>query len=149
MEDQPIQLLDNSQAQFSSNASGAACIRVPHSVIVRAPGLLPMWYTPHELAEELRISARIIREWLSRGLSHRRDECGHILVDGRRMAAWVKTIGQSQPRHPLEDDEAYCLSCRQPVKLTNPTHTQRGKQVLWRGVCPICGSAICRGGRHG
>ena len=43
--------------------------RLPHSVIVRAPGLLPMLYTPRELERELGVPARTIREWLDRGLA--------------------------------------------------------------------------------
>lgn len=54
--------------------------RLPHSVVVRAPGLLPMLYTLSELTEELRVSRAVIRGWLKRGLAHERDSRGHILV---------------------------------------------------------------------
>jgi hypothetical protein len=36
----------------------AHCPRLPHLVIVRAPGLLPMWYSRRELAQELEVSVR-------------------------------------------------------------------------------------------
>lgn len=35
--------------------------RLPHLVIVRAPGLLPMWYSRRELAQELEVSVRAIQ----------------------------------------------------------------------------------------
>jgi hypothetical protein len=47
--------------------------RLSHTVIVRAPGLLPMLYTPSELERELRIPARTVREWLDN--SNSRYEC--------------------------------------------------------------------------
>ncbi len=145
--------LDNQSTQLcnpiDSNRRPSERFKVPHSVIVRAPGLLPMLYTPGELEQELRVPARSIRKWLDRGLPHQRDDRSHIWIDGRELAAWVKAIGQPRPRSRLAEDEAYCFSCRQPVKLLNPLSTRRGKQLLRQGVCPICEHVIYRGGRHG
>ena len=139
---QPFNLID-------SNRWTGERFKLPHTVIVRAPGLLPMLYTPGELEQELGVPARAIRDWLDRGLAHQRDERGHIWLDGRQVAAWVKTVTRSKAASRLQADEAYCLRCRQPVKWLNPTRDQRGRQIWWRGVCPQCGSAICRGGQHG
>ncbi len=124
-------------------------LRLPHSVIVRAPGLLPMLYMPSELAQELGVTASTIREWLAQGAPHQRDARGYFWIDGRRFAAWVKAMRHSQLSQPLGDDEAYCLRCRQPVKLLASTTTQRGKHILLNGVCPTCGSSIHRGAQHG
>lgn len=145
--------MDNQSTQpfdsIDSDCRRSVRFKVPHSVIMRAPGLLPMLYTPSELERELGVSARTIRAWLDKGLSHQRDEHGRIWLDGRQVAAWVKTLGRSQARPRLNDDEAYCVRCRQPVKWLNLTRDQRVRQVWWRGVCPKCGGIICRGGRHG
>jgi hypothetical protein len=145
--------LDNQSPQpfspIDSNRQRSARFKVPHSVIVRAPGLLPMLYTPTELEQELSVPARTIREWLDRGLPHQRDGRGHIWIDGRRFADWVKALHESKPGKIMGDDEAYCVRCRRPVKWLDPIRDQRGKQVWWRGVCPKCGGAICRGGQHG
>jgi hypothetical protein len=122
---------------------------LPQAVIVRAPGLLPMLYSPGELARELVIPVRTIREWLGRGLPHRRNTQGHIEIDGRQFAQWVETLRQSRVRRPLKEGEAYCFHCRQPVQLVNPTRQVRGKQVLWCAHCPNCERKIYRGGRHG
>lgn len=42
-------------------------IKLPHQVIVKAPGLLPMLYTVRGLAEELGMPERTLRDWLVRG----------------------------------------------------------------------------------
>jgi hypothetical protein len=124
-------------------------IHLSHMVIVRAPGLLPMWYTPAELEQELGVSARTVRAWQRFGLPYRRDERGHLWIDGRQFAAWVKEVCQPRPGRRLNHDEAYCLHCRGPVKLINPTRQRHGNQVTLKGQCPQCGQAIFRGGRHG
>jgi len=59
--------------------------KLPHSVIVRAPGLLPMLYKVKELAGELGISPRTIRKWARRGMPHQRDGKGHIWIDGKEL----------------------------------------------------------------
>ena len=119
-----------------------------HAVIVRAPGLLPMLYKPSELAQEFGVDVATIREWLAHGAPHQSDERGYYWIDGQRFAAWIKLIRQTQ-HSTLGDDEAYCLRCRQPVKLLAATVTQRGKHLLLNGVCPTCGNSIHRGARHG
>jgi hypothetical protein len=61
-------------------------IRIPHAAITRAPGLLPMQYTLVELATELGLSARTLREWVSNTdltVPHQRDGRGHIWIEGR------------------------------------------------------------------
>ena len=39
-------------------------VGVPQIVIVRAPDLLPMLYTPRELEQEPGVPSRTIREWI-------------------------------------------------------------------------------------
>ncbi len=104
--------------------SDAGYLRLPHSVIVRAPGLLPMLYRPSELAEELDVAPATVRDW----------------VDAVRQ----------QPQKPkLGHDEAYCFRCRRSVELRDPVAQQHGKQMLLSGSCPHCGGTINRGGRIG
>ncbi len=121
---------------------------LPHSAITRAPGLLPMLYRPAELAEDLGVSDRVVREWLVKDLPHQRDERGHLWIDGRKAAEWVDSVRHSQPTPKLANDEAYCLPCHKAVKLINPIRTQRGKQVVLHGVCPNCGTSVHRGIRN-
>jgi hypothetical protein len=122
--------------------------RLPHTVVVRAPGLLPMLYSPPELAEELHIRAYIVREWLKKGLPHHRDAAHHVWLNGREVAAWVEATRYARPRQPLQTDEAFCVKCNRPVKLANPAQMPRGKHLLLSGTCPECGTSIHRGTRH-
>ncbi|MEI7849722.1 MAG: hypothetical protein WCK35_28265, partial [Chloroflexota bacterium] len=48
----------------------------------------------------------------------------------------------------LADNQAFCMRCRKAVTLVNPfVESGRGKLLLIKGICPICGSKINRGGR--
>jgi hypothetical protein len=115
----------------------------------RAPGLLPMLYTPSELERELRIPARTVREWLDKGLPYQRDARGHIWIDGRRFANWVAELNHARSARRMSQAEAYCVRCRKPVRLIDPVRSCQGQKVLLRGVCPECGGSIFRGARHG
>ncbi len=126
-----------------------AGIKLPHLVIVRAPGLLPMLYRPAELARDLEIPESTLRDWLGLGLPHQRDERGHIWINGREFAAWVKASRRSPSSRKMAEDEAYCFRCQHPVKMVKPSVTYRGKQVLLSSTCPSCGSAINRGSHNG
>ena len=123
--------------------------RLPHTVVVRAPGLLPMLYSPTELAEELHIPVHIVREWLNKGLLYRRDAA---TMSGLTVARWLPGWQQhvmARPYQPLQPDEAFCVNCQRPVKLENPTRTPQGKHLRLSGTCPECGKSIHRGARHG
>lgn len=125
--------------------------RLPHIVIVRTPGLLPMWYTPVELEAELGLPAHSIRAWLEPlAIPHRKDAAGRIWIDGRAFAAWVTQVRASreQRRQPLSKGQAFCLRCRQAVPLVDPASRLQGKRRLLYGRCPRCGASIQRGTRH-
>lgn len=125
-------------------------IKLPHQVIVKAPGLLPMYYTVRELARELDMPERTLRDWLARGAPHSRDNRQHIWIDGQEFAGWVEKQRLKKKRVKLADDEAYCLRCNFGVKLVDPkTIPIRGKLIHIRGICPNCGCVIQRGGRRG
>lgn len=123
--------------------------KLPHGVIVRAPGLLPMRYRPAELAVELGVPARTIRDWVDRGLPHAHDRRGHLWIEGRAFARWVEAERRAGFGLELADGEAYCLACRRPVALLNPSRTTQGKRALLQGACPHCGKPVHRGVRHG
>jgi hypothetical protein len=76
-----LDVIDSSPPSISRPA------RISHAVIVKAPGLLPMLYSPSELEEELGVPARTIRDWLKSGLPHERDAGGHIWINGQAFAA--------------------------------------------------------------
>ena len=124
-------------------------VPLPHLAIVRAPGLLPMLYRPSELAEELGVSAAVVREWADKGLPHQRDHRGHLWMDGRQVTEWVQVTRQRPAGSKMAEDQAYCFRCCRAVELRDPMARQRGKQILLSGVCPQCGGTINRGSRHG
>jgi hypothetical protein len=125
-------------------------LNLPHSVIVRAPGLLPMLYTLSELEEELGVPARTLHDWLARGMPHKRDARCRIWIDGSQLVAWVETVRVVRSkRSKLNPDEAYCFRCHKPAKLVVSSMQPQGKQALLQGTCPECGTTIHRGIRHG
>jgi hypothetical protein len=122
---------------------------LPHGVIVRVPGLLPMLYRPGELAQDLEIPESTLRDWLGTGLPHQRDERRHIWINGQEFAEWVKASRRELTGRKMSENEAYCFRCQQPVKLVNPAVAFRGKQQVLKGVCPDCGTTINRGSHRG
>ena len=144
------QLNPADRVDAGQKAPPAQRFKLPHSVIVRAPGLLPMLYTLSELEAELGVPSRTMRDWLERGMPHQRDARDHVWIDGSQLAAWVQTVRAARSRRPgLNPDEAYCFRCHKPAKLVASTVQSQGKQALLCGICPECGTAIHRGIRHG
>jgi hypothetical protein len=124
--------------------------KLPHAVIVRAPGLLPMLYKVRELAQELGIPERTLRDWLAGGAPHERDPRGHIWVNGELFAAWVNAQRKQKKDKRLGPDEGYCVRCRKAVQLTGVDIIPlRAKLVQVRGRCPHCNTEVYRGGRRG
>ncbi len=125
-------------------------IKLPHKVIVKAPGLLPMKYKVSELRKELNIPDRTLRGWLVKGVPHQRDNRNHIWIIGTEFAMWVEKQKKPKRERKLKDNEAYCFKCKKPVKLLNAKHIHiKGKLINIKGNCLECGTTINRGGRHG
>jgi len=125
-------------------------MKLPHAVIVKSPGLLPMLYRVRELANELNIPERTLRDWLDAGAPHLRDERKHIWINGTVFNQWVQ--GQRKPKreHRLLDQQAFCLRCKMVVELSaQEQRAIKGKLVHIKGACPQCGCIINRGARDG
>lgn len=124
-------------------------IRLPHAVIVKAPGLLPMLYTVRELADELSMSERTLRDWLLHGAPHQRDHRGRMWIDGQAFARWVTGLRKNQRDTKLHPDEGYCMTCNQVVRMLSPTAVSGvGKILNMRGICPQCDRPVYRGTRR-
>ena len=62
--------------------------RLPHTVVVRAPGLLPMLYSPNELAEELHVPVHIVRERLTKRAARTDVVSGSARIFGLTVGRW-------------------------------------------------------------
>ena len=122
-------------------------IHFPHCVIVRVSGLLPMLYTPAEIADELGIPNRTLYDWIKTGAPHQRDGSGHIWINGVQFYAWVdQTRKKKGEKRKLASNEAYCLRCNSKVHLIDPIRQHiKGRLYLVKGICPQCGTIINRG----
>ena len=117
-----------------------------HSVIVKAPGLLPMQYRAKEIREELGISSLILRAWIRKGLPVSRDSRGHLWINGQVLSAWIGKQKSRRRKKAMKPDEAFCLRCRKVVRMVNPKiHGAQGKKALLSGHCPVCRGRINRG----
>jgi hypothetical protein len=123
-------------------------IKLPHSVIVKSPGLLPMLYSVRELAQAVGTAERTLRDWLTAGAPHLRDNQGHLWINGREFAGWAALRHKPGWERKLNDSQAYCMHCKQVVEMLVPqTRHIRGKLTSTRGTCSRCGGIIHRGGR--
>jgi hypothetical protein len=122
-------------------------LQLPHSTIIKSPGLLPMLYTVSEISTALDVAERTLRDWLYAGAPHTRDSRGHIWINGRQFADWVTSLRRPKRARKLGDDEAFCMRCNKAVQMTEvSTKPIQGKLILIRGKCPDCGCTINRGG---
>lgn len=120
--------------------------KLPHIVIIKAPGLLPMLYTPREICEELDIAESTLRDWLQIDVPHQRDNRNRIWINGEEFARWVNNQRKPKVTNKLNEDEAYCLRCSQVSKLLSPQiQPIKGNLVLIKGTCANCGAVINRG----
>jgi len=120
--------------------------KLPHNVIIKAPGLLPMLYTPREICEELDIAESTLRDWLQIDVPHQRDNRNRIWINGEEFARWVSNQRKPKVSNKLNEDEAYCLRCNQVSKLLSPQiQPIKGNLVLIKGTCANCGAVINRG----
>ena len=120
--------------------------KLPHKVIIKAPGLLPMLYTPREICDELDIAESTLRDWLQIDVPHQRDNRNRIWINGEEFARWVNNQRKPKVTNKLNEDEAYCLRCNQVSKLLSPQiQPIKGNLVLIKGTCSNCGAVINRG----
>ena len=120
--------------------------KLPHNVIIKAPGLLPMLYTPREICDELDIAESTLRDWLQIDVPHQRDNRNRIWINGEEFARWVNNQRKPKATNKLNEDEAYCLRCNQVSKLLSPQiQPIKGNLVLIKGTCANCGAVINRG----
>jgi hypothetical protein len=123
-----------------------AHVKLPHSVIVKSTGLLPMFYTVRELAEEIAIPDRTLRDWLSHGAPHTRDRLRHIWIEGRAFAGWVQSLRRKSNGARMKKDEGYCMTCKRAVVMLNQIRYPSASRLIYiHGICPVCNGKVTRG----
>jgi len=118
-----------------------------HTQIIRLGRILNMLYKPSELAAEIGVTTdTIYRSYLPAGLPHTRDEHS-IWIHGPAFVSWAKetvTKKQSQ-RKGLAPDQAWCMTCDQPVHMDHPKVRPVNRYVeLLQARCPSCRHVVNR-----
>ena len=105
-------------------------------------GLFDMMYSPRELAEELGINTdQLYGVYLPLGCPEVRDEKKHILINGKLFADWyIKVYAKIK----LKQDETFCKTCKQGVKIFNPKYKKKGNLSYTLSVCPVCGRNLTK-----
>ena len=95
----------------------------------RLSRLLNMLYRPSELAEELGINVRqVYRVYIPGGCPHERDSRRHIWINGAAFRNWYDEIYK---KRRMARDEAFCLTCKRPVKMANKTLHEKDGLEYW------------------
>jgi hypothetical protein len=108
----------------------------------RLAKLLDMLYTPKELAEVIGFEKRqVYRVYLPAGCPSQRNELNHIWINGKKFREWIK---ETYKKQDMGLNEAFCLSCKQVVKMINPERKQEGRLFYYLCSCPKCGRSLAR-----
>jgi hypothetical protein len=132
----------------SVSGKHATAPRVSRATMRKSLLLLNMEYKPSELAAELNITDKTIYQtWLPAGLPFRKDSTGHVWIVGATARAWLEAIptqSAEKPKISLAPGEAFCLTCRGAVFVSNPAKRRFGRAAVLTGVCPVCGRELRR-----
>ena len=105
-------------------------------------GLLNMLYTPRELSEELGIALdQVYRVYIPAGCPYSKDNRGRISINGKEFKTWYE---ENYKKRTLEKGQAYCVSCKKVVEVSNPERNRKGNLIYDSYICPICGKKVVR-----
>jgi len=109
---------------------------------LRLGKLLNMLYMPSELAKAVGFTVRqVYRVYIPAGCPCVRDERRHVWINGREFAEWYEA---NYPKPTSTDEEAFCLTCKKPVKMINSSNSKKGRLSYVVGNCSNCGRRISR-----
>lgn len=115
--------------------------RLNGSQRMRLGKLLDMLYKPSELAEEIGFALRqVYRVYMPLGCPLVRDS-DHVWINGKDFAEWYEA---TYPKQTLLEDQAFCLTCKKPVKMDKPIKQKKGRLHYWTCKCPVCGRKLAR-----
>lgn len=105
-------------------------------------GLLDMEYSPGELAQIIKITRnQFYRVYEKAGCPFRRDETGHIWINGKRFWEWYH---MHYPKITLSDNEVFCLTCKRGVEINCPSKEIKSGLTFIVCICPHCGRKISK-----
>jgi len=103
----------------------------------RLAKLMNMMYSPSELADEVGFERRqVYRVYIPLGCPHDRDKHNRIWINGIDFRNWVMDLYRKKE---LSIKEAFCLTCKKPVKIYNPVEKMKNGLVFLVCACPLCG----------
>lgn len=111
-----------------------------------------MKYRPSEIAEVLEVNVHTIYgNYLKKDCPHERDEKGYIWIIETEFREWAENgiaERKNKQKHPMKENEGYCLKCNKRVILINPKVIYSGgNREIIQSICPDCGIKVnrCRG----
>lgn len=108
----------------------------------KAKRLLDMMYSPKELAEEIGVSLDLIyRGYLPLGCPHERGGNNYISINGKAFLNWYEN---TYVKISLAEDETFCKTCKEAVKIVMPEQVQKKDLVYLLSVCPVCGRKLTK-----
>lgn len=108
----------------------------------RLKRLLDMEYRPSELADEVGFAkSQIYRVYVPLDCPHRKDDHGRLWLNGKEFKIWFEELYK---KRKLDKDQAFCLTCKKPVKMVNPNRKEKNGLAYYLCNCPVCGRKISR-----
>lgn len=109
-------------------------------------------YTVEDISELFSVTTKTVYRWTTLGLKPIEGSQRPYLFHGEDLKEFIKNM-LSKRRHPLGEDEFFCMKCRCPRKskpgfqTTILTEIRMGTNKLSgrkTGVCEICGTKMFR-----
>lgn len=104
--------------------------------------LLDMPYSPSELSRVIGFNVRqMYRVYIPLGCPFDKDSSGRYWINGKEFRFW---IGEIYQKRKLKPNEAFCLTCKRPIKMISPERHQQGRLLYYLCVCQHCGRKISK-----
>ena len=119
-----------------------------NKVYFRRLKLLDMNYKTSEIANELGVTDKYVRESLIRyGMPYTKDSSGHFWFSGLEVRKWIETEFSPENRHKphalMGENEFYCVKCN-ACRVSNSYSIEiNSRGVLYKkAYCPVCGTRM-------
>ena len=119
--------------------------KVHRIVFKKRERLLDMAYTTGEIANELGVTPKYIRDTMIRkmGAPYRCDKSGRLWLDGMKVKLWIeKELNPAKRAVKLTESEFYCVKCRQKRSVDSYVMKKSKGTIYKQAPCPVCGSRM-------